>query len=73
MLQVNISGELENVLSELVLGNEEEKIEFVKKTLARALENLHDYNVGTKARDEWVAGGRKTISYEEVMKKNDLL
>lgn len=73
MLQVNISGELENVLNELVVGDEKARVEFVKKTLAQALEDLHDYNVGKKAHEEWVAGGCQTYTYEEVMQKNGLL
>lgn len=73
MLQVNISGDLENALNELVLGDEQTKMEFVKRTLADALENLYDYEAGKKAHDEWVADGCKTVSYEEVMRKNGLL
>lgn len=73
MLQVNISGEVESILNEVVLGDEKAKIDFVMKALLVALEDAEDLRAAEKAHAEWAATGYKTYTFEEVMKENGLL
>lgn len=67
MLQITIPSELENELNQVVRGDEKDKVEFVIKALAEALEDEEDAREGDKAYAAWVAGGRKTRSFDEVM------
>lgn len=68
MLQVNISGELENAIGSLVAGDEKSKTDFVIKAVVEALEDAEDARDGDRAYAEWVSTGKKTRSFEEVMK-----
>ena len=62
MLALRLKPEIENRLTTLALKTGR------TKTLEQQLDEMEDYYLAEEAYKEWVAGGSKTVSLEEVKK-----
>ena len=68
-ISVRFSPELNSLLTAAVEENETTKTDFIRQAVAEKIENMYDIKVADEAHREWVKGGKKTISHEEMMKK----
>ncbi|MBY0281583.1 MAG: TraY domain-containing protein [Alphaproteobacteria bacterium] len=72
MLSIRLSKDLENRLSALSDRTHRSKSFFVKKALEKFLEDEEEYQIALKAYEDYLRSGKKSTSFEEVMKKNGL-
>jgi RHH-type rel operon transcriptional repressor/antitoxin RelB len=73
MLSVRLSKSLEAKLDALAERTHRAKSYYVKKALTEYLENQEEYEIAAAAYKEYLESGKKSISFEELMKKNGLL
>ena len=68
-VSVRFSQELNSMLSTVVEENNTTKTDFIRQAVVEKIENMYDIRMTDQAQKEWVDGGRKTISHEEMMKR----
>ena len=68
-VSVRFSKELNTMLSTVVEENNTTKTDFIRQAVVEKIEDMYDIRMGDQAHKEWVDGGRKTISHEEMMKR----
>lgn len=73
MLAVRLSQSLEERLTALAERTHRSKSYYVKKALEEFLENKAEYEIAAAAYKEYLESGKKSISFEELMKRNGLL
>ena len=66
---VRFSQELNSILSTVVEENNTTKTDFIRQAVVEKIEDMYDIRMADQAHKEWVDGGRKTISHEEMMKR----
>ena len=69
-VSVRFSQELNSMLSTVVEENNTTKTDFIRQAVVEKIEDMYDIRMADQAHKEWVDGGRKTISHEEMMKRN---
>lgn len=68
-ISVRFSQELNSMLSTVVEENNTTKTDFIRQAVVEKIEDMYDIRMADQAHKEWVDGGRKTISHEEMMKR----
>ena len=68
-VSVRFSQELNSMLSTVVEENNTTKTDFIRQAVVEKSEDMYDIRMADQAHKEWVDGGRKTISHEEMMKR----
>lgn len=68
-VSVRFSQELNSMLSTVVEENNTTKTDFIRQAVVEKIEDMYDIKMADQAHKEWVDGGRKTISHEEMMKR----
>lgn len=68
-VSVRFSQELNSMLSAVVEENNTTKTDFIRQAVVEKIEDMYDIRMADQAHKEWVDGGRKTISHEEMMKR----
>lgn len=68
-VSVRFSKELNTMLSTVVEENNTTKTDFIRQAVVEKIEDMYDIRMADQAHKEWVEGGRKTISHEEMMKR----
>lgn len=68
-VSVRFSKELNTMLSTIVEENNTTKTDFIRQAVVEKIEDMYDIRMADQAHKEWVDGGRKTISHEEMMKR----
>lgn len=68
-VSVRFSQELNSMLSTVVEENNTTKTDFIRQAVVEKIEDMYDIRMADQAHKEWVDGGRKTISHEEIMKR----
>ena len=68
-VSVRFSQELNSMLSTIVEENTTTKTDFIRQAVVEKIEDMYDIRMADQAHKEWVDGGRKTISHEEMMKR----
>ena len=68
-VSVRFSQELNSILSTIVEENNTTKTDFIRQAVVEKIEDMYDIRMADQAHKEWVDGGRKTISHEEMMKR----
>lgn len=68
-VSVRFSQELNSMLSTVVEENNTTKTDFIRQAVVEKIEDMYDIRIADQAHKEWVDGGRKTISHEEMMKR----
>ena len=68
-VSVRFSQELNSMLSTVVEENNTTKTDFIRQAVVEKIEEMYDIRMADQAHKEWVDGGRKTISHEEMMKR----
>lgn len=68
-VSVRFSQELNSMLSTVVEENNTTKTDFIRQAVIEKIEDMYDIRMADQAHKEWVDGGRKTISHEEMMKR----
>lgn len=68
-ISVRFSKELNSLLNVTVEENNTTKTDFIRQAVVEKIEDMYDIKVADEAHQEWVAGGKKTISHEEMMKR----
>ena len=68
-VSVRFSKELNSILSTVVEENNTTKTDFIRQAVVEKIEDMYDIRMADQAHKEWVDGGRKTISHEEMMKR----
>ena len=68
-VSVRFSQELNSMLSTVVEENNTTKTDFIRQAVVEKIEDMYDIRMADQANKEWVDGGRKTISHEEMMKR----
>ena len=68
-VSVRFSKELNSMLSTVVEENNTTKTDFIRQAVVEKIEDMYDIRMADQAHKEWVDGGRKTISHEEMMKR----
>ena len=68
-VSVRFSQELNSMLSTVVEENNTTKTDFIRQAVVEKIEDMYDIRMADQAHKEWVYGGRKTISHEEMMKR----
>lgn len=68
-VSVRFSQELNSMLSTVVEENNTTKTDFIRQAVVEKIEDMYDIRMADQAHKEWVDGGRKTISHEEMMKR----
>ena len=66
MLALRLKPETENRLAALALKTGRTKTFYATKAIEQQLDDMEDYYLAEEAYKEWIAGGRKTVSLEEV-------
>ena len=69
-VSVRFSQELNSMLSTVVEENNTTKTDFIRQAVVEKIEDMYDIRMADQAHKEWVDGGRKTISHEEMMKRS---
>jgi RHH-type rel operon transcriptional repressor/antitoxin RelB len=72
LLSVRLPKDLEQQLDILCEKTERTKSFYVKKALRRYLEDQAEMEWATQAWKEYVASGKKTVSFEDVKERNGL-
>ncbi|NBT85998.1 MAG: ribbon-helix-helix protein, CopG family [Alphaproteobacteria bacterium] len=72
MLSIRLSKDLEGRLSALSERTHRSKSFFVKKALEKFLEDEEEYQIAMEAYEAYLRSGKKSSSFEDVMKKNGL-
>lgn len=68
-VSVRFSQELNSMLSTVAEENNTTKTDFIRQAVVEKIEDMYDIRMADQAHKEWVDGGRKTISHEEMMKR----
>lgn len=68
-VSVRFSQELNSMLSTVVEENNTTKTDFIRQAVVEKIEDMYDIRMADQAHKEWIDGGRKTISHEEMMKR----
>lgn len=68
-VSVRFSQELNSMLNTVVEENNTTKTDFIRQAVVEKIEDMYDIRMADQAHKEWVDGGRKTISHEEMMKR----
>lgn len=68
-ISVRFSQELNSLLNATIEENNITKTDFIRQAVIEKIEDMYDIKVADEAHQEWVAGGKKTISHEEMMKR----
>lgn len=68
-VSVRFSQELNSMLSTVVEENNTTKTDFIRQAVVEKIEDMYDIRMADQAHKEWVDGGRKTVSHEEMMKR----
>lgn len=68
-ISVRFSKELNSLLTATVEENNTTKTDFIRQAVVEKIEDMYDIKVADEAHKEWVEGGKKTISHEEMMKR----
>ena len=68
-VSVRFSQELNSMLSTVVEENNTTNTDFIRQAVVEKIEDMYDIRMADQAHKEWVDGGRKTISHEEMMKR----
>lgn len=68
-VSVRFSQELNSMLSTVVEENNTTKTDFIRQAVVEKIEDMYDIRMADQAHKEWVDGGRKAISHEEMMKR----
>lgn len=68
-VSVRFSQELNSMLSTVVEENNTTKTDFIRQAVVEKIEDMYDIRMADQAHKEWVDGGRKTISHEEMIKR----
>ena len=68
-ISVRFSKELNSLLNATVEENNTTKTDFIRQAVVEKIEDMYDIKVADEAHKEWVEGGKKTISHEEMMKR----
>lgn len=68
-VSVRFSQELNSILNTVVEENNTTKTDFIRQAVVEKIEDMYDIRMADQAHKEWVDGGRKTISHEEMMKR----
>ena len=68
-VSVRFSQELNSMMSTVVEENNTTKTDFIRQAVVEKIEDMYDIRMADQAHKEWVDGGRKTISHEEMMKR----
>ncbi len=69
MLALRLPEEIEERLATLAKETGRTKSYYARKAILTYLEDLEDTYIAEKAYTEWVKGGKKTISYDEMKKR----
>ena len=72
MLSVRLSKDLENRLDALSARTNRAKSFYIKKAIAKFLEDQEEIEWATQAYKEYLESGKKTIPWEEVKKELNL-
>ncbi len=72
MTSIRLSKNLEERLNLLSAKTQRSKSFYIKKALEKFLEDEEEYQVALEAYDAYLRSGKKSTSFEEVMKKNGL-
>ena len=72
MLSVRLSKDVETRLDALAARTNRAKSFYIKKAIAKFLEDQEEIEWATQAYKEFLESGKKTVSLEEVMKEHDL-
>ncbi len=72
MMSIRLSKNLETRLSALSERTQRSKSFFVKKALEKFLEEEEEYQVAIEAYEVYLRSGKKSSSFEDVMKKHGL-
>jgi len=68
-VSVRFSQELNSILNTVVEENNTTKTDFIRQAVVEKIEDMYDIRMADQTHKEWVDGGRKTISHEEMMKR----
>ena len=72
MMSIRLSKNLETRLSALSERTQRSKSFFVKKALEKFLEDEEEYQVAIEAYEVYLRSGKKSSSFEDIMKKHGL-
>lgn len=68
-ISVRFSQELNSLLNATIEENNITKADFIRQAVIEKIEDMYDIKVADEAHQEWVAGGKKTFTHEEMMKR----
>ena len=66
MLDLRLKPELENRLANLALKTGRTKTFDATKAIKQQLDDIEDYYLAEQSYNDWIAGGKKTYSFDEV-------
>jgi len=72
MLTIRLPEDMEVRLNALAAATKRPKSFYVREALERSLEDIEDVYLADAAYEQFVAGGKKTVPLEEVMKEYGL-
>ena len=67
-ISVRLSEELNAMLTEYTNRKGLNKVEFIRGVLTEKLEDEDDILIANKSFEEWIRNGKRTESFEEMMK-----
>ena len=68
-VSVRFDAEMIAALNEVSELTQISKADFIRQAVAEKIEDMYDIEMADKAYEEWVAGGKKTRTHEEIMKR----
>lgn len=68
-IAVRFDNDLVALIEEYSKGQQITKTDFIREAVLEKLEDMYDIAMADKAYQEWVENGKKTYSFEEVMKR----
>lgn len=69
-ITVKIPTQLNTLLNKM--SKEEDRSSMVRIALQEYLEDLYDTKIGEEAYKRWVKEGKKTVSFEEIIKEDKI-
>lgn len=66
---VRFDNDLNAFLTSVVKEQHTTKTDFIRQAVLEKLEDLYDIEMADKAYQNWVDGGKKTYSHEEMMRR----
>ncbi|MGT2846423.1 type II toxin-antitoxin system RelB family antitoxin [Streptococcus massiliensis] len=68
-VSVRFDAEMLDALNEISELTQISKADFIRQAVAEKIEDMYDIEMADRAYAKWLAGGKKTYTHEEMMKR----